>query len=457
MCALPLLVSCGVTYKGDALEKALKDVLKKEYGISDVEVRTVGKTIGVYLPLEKLFSANLDAFSSESFDGNVGNLFEFNQEAMDKVQDVLFTTSRVVLSTDKAIDFYVLTAVETQSTGIEFVLTGNVMDMKQVRFWHIPLSEYRKRLLHDLSVNQTIVWKRTISDFFGAIGKVPTIDLFDAFFSQDITIKDISPFFFTQLSEAEEKKDLSYEMLAIRTKPINEREVLVYVKQKENFVVDASEPKDFVFKNGETYEYLIVLQAQKTAYKIKQVIPFYFIDKDNTVRAIDFPNELKIYDNIGSWSEEFELEEVFMGPFLARQISKRLQALVSQDPELSKTFVLRRIECVYHEDQSLGDTTAQPLPSSFSIEYDLGTQAFLSISLYPQKEQDEMTESIRYLLNVIISEFNDVVYGYKFPDFSYLELHDVRAGLNWVFSRHELELIKAKTLTLDRYLESANL
>ena len=448
-----VLSACEATYKADSLEQSLKEVLSKEYDIQQVEVRTKGKTLGVYLPLEKLFSANLDAFSSANLDDGISNLFEFNKDAMDKVEDVLFTTSRVVLSTDKEIDFYVLKAVETKSTGIEFVLTGNVMDMKQVRFWHIPLSEYRKRLLHDLSVNRTIVWKRTITDFFDSIGKITTVDLFNTYFANDITIKDISPFFFAQLAEAEHKEDLRYEMIDIRTKPINEREVLVYVKQAEQFTPRKEDiEQEYLFLNGQQHEYLFVLQADKMAYKVRQVIPFYFVNKEtNKLHAIDFPDELKIYDNIGSWSEEFELEEVLMGPFLAHQLTKRIQALVAQDEELATSFLLKKIECVYHDEKS-EVTNEGPLPKYFSIEYDLGAQAFMSVSLYPNKEREEIEDAIRDLLKIIVSEFTVVVNGYSYRDFSYLELINSDSGKAVIIPSHDLQSINIGEMSIDSFI-----
>jgi len=444
---------CDATYKANTLEQSLKEILRKEYDINQVEVKVVGKTLGVYLPLEKLFSANLEAFSKSSPEDGINNLFEFNVEAMEKVEDVLFSTSRIVLSTDQDINFYVLKAVETQSTGIEFVLTGYVMDMKRVRYWDISLSEYRKRLLHDLSVNRTIVWKRTITDLFDSMGKTTTIDLFKTYFAKDVTIKDIAPFFFRQVTEAKYKDNLEYELLDIRTKPINEREVLVYVKQKETFVPkEEYETQNLIFENEMEHEYLFVLQAEKMSYKIRKVFPFYFIEKGtNTLKAIEFPDELKIYDNIGSWVEEFELEEVSMGDFLARQITKRLQTLVAESDILSNSFSVRKVACEYTDYRSDSEELINE-PSFFSVEYDLGAQSYLSISLYPEKEKNEKDEIMRELIALVLTEFNDVMYGYKFKDYSYLELVNNTSGENLIIPPHELELFKVKKLSIDSLL-----
>jgi hypothetical protein len=449
ICGLLLVCGCEATYKADHLESSVKEVLRKEYGIHDVEVKVVGKTLGVYLPLENLFSANLDVFASGDMEPDIENLFRFNPHAMDMVEDVLFTTSRVVLSTDKDIDFYVLKAVENRSTGIEFVLTGYVMDMKLVRYWAIPRSEYSKRLLHDLSINRTIVWKRTVTDFFDLIGTSAAVDFLGTYFAKDVTAKDLSPFFFTQIAEAVHKDDLNYELIDIRTKPINEREVLVYVKLKENFTPKPEyETYDFLFRPGEEHEYLFVLQAEKMSYKIRQVIPFYFIDKKNTLQSIDFPDELKIYDNIGTWTEEFEIEDISLGEFIARQLTKRLQATVSQPEVFTQPLSIRKLDCVYHAPRS-DETGSVTEPSYFSIEYDLGARSFLAISMSPEKEKFEADQNIKKLIGIILAEFKQVVQSYKFKDYSYLELSHTTSGKKVIIPAFEVESYKDGDLPLD--------
>ena len=45
-----------VTYPQESVVQALKDIAAKEYGIRNIEVEFVGTTMGVYLPLDQLFS-----------------------------------------------------------------------------------------------------------------------------------------------------------------------------------------------------------------------------------------------------------------------------------------------------------------------------------------------------------------------------------------------------------------
>ncbi|MBI3999378.1 MAG: hypothetical protein HY351_02080, partial [Candidatus Omnitrophica bacterium] len=52
-----LLSGCNQsTYPEDKMESAIKEICSKEYKVDDVEVKFAGKTIGVFLPLKKLFT-----------------------------------------------------------------------------------------------------------------------------------------------------------------------------------------------------------------------------------------------------------------------------------------------------------------------------------------------------------------------------------------------------------------
>ena len=410
------LNGCSATYKGETLEEAVKDVCRKDYGVEDVQVKVIGKTLGVYLPLERLFSSNLEAFNSEDPEASFEDLFKFNEEAMERVEDVLFSISRVILSTNRQIDFYVLKAVETKSSGIELVLTGYVQDMKYVRFWNISVNEYRKRFLQDLSINRTVIWRRVVRDFFEHVGQFNLIDLISYYFVEDIELKDISPFFYSQLVESEYKKELRYDIKELKTKPISEREVLVYVRLREFFEPrDANDTNEFLFKNGVEHEYLFVIQAGKTAYKIRQVIPFYYVDENKMLRKLDFPEELKVYNNIDTWDSEFDLEEVFMGSFISRQMTKRAQGMIMQDPEVMSLFFSAKVDFGFIESNDVEGASPQ-----FFVEVELADKDGAVIE-YAQAENN-VKKNIYLLLQKVFDEFCVVLNGYEFNEFESIEL-----------------------------------
>jgi hypothetical protein len=150
------------SYPESLVESSIQEICEKEYKIQNVEVKFSGKTVGVFLPLKKLFVTDL---KQEVLSGNVSNLdslFEPDPEAMDKLENVLFTISRVLLSSDKPIDFYVLQATDVESTGLQLVLTGYVADIRRVRLWDISRNEYRKRVLHELKFDRSVLWEKPL-------------------------------------------------------------------------------------------------------------------------------------------------------------------------------------------------------------------------------------------------------------------------------------------------------
>ena len=105
---LPFLSGCQPSYPKDYVESSIKEICQKDYGITEVEVKIKGKTLGVYLPLKQLFSVDYEKFIGGELEGGLENLIQFHPDALEKVEDVLFSTSRVILSTDREIDFYML-------------------------------------------------------------------------------------------------------------------------------------------------------------------------------------------------------------------------------------------------------------------------------------------------------------------------------------------------------------
>ena len=58
--SLSLLTGCHVaSYPEDKVISSIQEICKKEYNIENVEVKIVGKTIGVLLPLKKLFTMDV--------------------------------------------------------------------------------------------------------------------------------------------------------------------------------------------------------------------------------------------------------------------------------------------------------------------------------------------------------------------------------------------------------------
>lgn len=119
---------CGPTYPKGMIPEAIKRICLKEYD-SYVEVKIVGKTLAVYLPIENLFNA----------------VFNINPDASKKINGVILGASRVVLSTDQEIDFYIVIAQDPKVPEIELLYIRYVEDVKRFLLGDISRGEYAKR------------------------------------------------------------------------------------------------------------------------------------------------------------------------------------------------------------------------------------------------------------------------------------------------------------------------
>ncbi len=130
-----LCLGCAPTYPKEKLIESLTDICKKEYS-AQIQVKLVGKTIVVFIPLKELFDQQLNILP----------------DAVKKIEDVVLGTSRVIFSSDTPIDFYTIIARDTK-TDVEMVMTRYVQDVYKFMYSWIPREEYRKRILWQVDFN----------------------------------------------------------------------------------------------------------------------------------------------------------------------------------------------------------------------------------------------------------------------------------------------------------------
>ena len=93
---------------------------------------------------------------------------------------------------------------------------------------------------------------------------------------------------------------------------------------------------------------------------------------------VEFPEELGLYRNIDTWLEDFTVEEISLADFLAAQLTRRVQQLLSEDQNVLSGFDQARIEFAHvkdgeEEDQTLGEpmvrevTKGRQIPSHFRL------------------------------------------------------------------------------------------
>lgn len=441
------------SYPEAVVESSIKEICEKEYKIQNVEVKFAGKTIGVFLPLKKLFVTDL---KQEVLSGNVANLdslFEPDPEAMDQLENVLFTISRVLLSSDKPIDFYVLQATDVESTGLQLVLTGYLADIRRVRLWDISRTEYRKRVLHELKFDRSVLWERPIRNLFADAEMGASFEeLVERYFGMTPNSANASPLFYNFLTTLENRAHLSIEIREMRSRSYRDTRGLVYVRFTESF-----EPKagasltSYLYPSGTELEYIFVVGPSEKRFKIFQVIPFYYLDETRQLQKVVLPAELKLDESVKSWPEHFEVQEVKLGEFLARQLNRRIQGVLLADERIHHTVRHAQINFAYRSGDDGISVTGEP---NFALHFDFLTKGMINPS---QRTADDViyNEDVLYLMDLVIREFAALVRSYKFQDYDYLDLiWEAGGGASILkLAQNRLDLFREKKLSIEALLE----
>lgn len=149
---LILLVSSGcgeITYPKETLSESVKELCKIEYNL-DVDVSLIGSTLAIYLPTSDLFDVTLN----------------LSEKAQDKIQDVLLSASRVVLSTDADIQFYCIITQDIKLPEIQLIIIKYTDDVKRAFYRDISRGEYFKRTIIDINENPQAKKEQAIVNVF---------------------------------------------------------------------------------------------------------------------------------------------------------------------------------------------------------------------------------------------------------------------------------------------------
>ncbi|MCK4852308.1 MAG: hypothetical protein KAS86_04255, partial [Candidatus Omnitrophica bacterium] len=133
--------------------------------------------------------------------------------------------------------------------------------------------------------------------------------------------------------------------------------------------------------------------------------------------------------DIGYWREHFYLKDIRMGEFLAAQIANRIKIDFRGDRKLSELYQYQSAE------------------GAFSSEAD---KDFLLIrfKIFDQQVDDEETDLRKRKIEEIIRITNQVMYGYKFKDFAFIQMEDqienmklrVNSSDIWDFNKKKLSV-----------------
>jgi len=131
---------CKPTFPKIKVSDSIIKLCRDEYN-TEVKVKTVRKTLGVYMPLDNLLDSSLQP----------------SEESFKKLGDVLQVLSRVALSTDANLEFITLVARDSKISGFELVLTRYVEDIKRFMVGDISRGEYIKRMLFETRLDPKVL------------------------------------------------------------------------------------------------------------------------------------------------------------------------------------------------------------------------------------------------------------------------------------------------------------
>jgi len=144
---LLLLVSCDKpTYPDAKVSESVRRLAFKEYGLVELKAHREKNTLWVSLPVERLTDEN----------------FELDREAMEILRKISFVSSRVLFSSDGAIEFLALVLYDRQ--GVELKYVRHIDDIKKFREMYISDEDYFQRADLKLGFSPEILGKRVVEN-----------------------------------------------------------------------------------------------------------------------------------------------------------------------------------------------------------------------------------------------------------------------------------------------------
>jgi len=301
---------CGPTYPKERLEESIVKLCKDEYHI-DVKVKTAGKTVAIYMPLDNLMDFT----------------FSLTPEATEKLNDVIMSVMRVVLSTDADYEFYCIIAHDVRIPEIQVIIIKCINDVKRVFLGDISRGEFGKRMIIDMRLNPQSQKERSIKEVFQKMG----------------------------------------------------------LDQKWQ----------------------------------EQVMNEFFRSEPTAL------------SDIGYWNGRFYIKDITLPEFLAEEIAGRIKMEFREDKELGSAFLLKSIKGTYHAG------VGKPY---FKIEFLAAPQALRETGA-PQNDEA--------VLKAILKVAGEVIHGYTFGDFDYVEIVDQAGGKVLRISKEDLEKYRTRKLKFE--------
>ncbi|MCX5687357.1 MAG: hypothetical protein NTV71_01730 [Candidatus Omnitrophica bacterium] len=391
------LASCNKpTYPTGKIEESVLKLCKDEYKLNNVEVKIVGSTLGVYIPVEGLIDPDL----------------KLNEKASKKIEGVALSIHRVVTSTDMNLKFYILTARDTQTTGAEFIIIGFVYDVVRVRLFDISRGEYFQRILREFRFNPAIA------------GEQKAKELFDILNQNAPMAESLKPIFYP-IYVIGKTGSQKIEITNIESKELSDHESLLYVKTIEKYEISPGfEAYAAIFPSGFKNEYLFLIDISLLISPVKEIVSKYFYS-NNEIRQRNLEETFKQYKDFGIiGADGFPSRDLDLGWFLSRQISKRINSIFLENNELKNKFTVT---------SSQGDIKDRVFEFKFNIT-----------------SNNNQADDKSIIFGNIIKMAGTVLHLYAFEEYKGIEFISTSEGEKKIYlSKEDLERFRKNEIKID--------
>lgn len=344
------------SYPKENLITDIQEMVFKEYGYK-VKVNVVGKTLGVFLPVSQIFSYDMS----------------INDSFAEKSQDIFLSATRVCISTDADIDFFVTTYTD-KVKGIEISMIRSVDDTKRLLLGSISRNDYYERTVFKYQFDMDYLAEKTVRKMLEDIPEKGSGA--SMYFMPGDTFN--TSFWFKHLMESELKTDIKYSIIDLKTKQLSEDTVLMYVKARETYTPKPGyEQYTYSFPSGTVHEWMFELRV------IRGIVPMivnsytYADSRNGTVVKPPMEPPFSDHADLQEWDTYFYFDEVTMTDFIINQVSSKLNRKIreAQDPEtkpreddlerLTQPVNVAQVEAQFVE----GENEYTGTPRSFQLIY----------------------------------------------------------------------------------------
>jgi len=402
------------TYPREKIPDAIKKLCKDEYKLTEqIDVKIAGKTLCVRIHLDELVDMNL----------------KLQEKALDKIQDVLKVIRRICLSTDTALDFFIIVGYESK-LGIEVVIYSYVDDLKKVIAGWMSPDDYFSRLIKNMRLS-TLRWgENRLSKLIRDIESGNMIQVIVNNFAPGTKLTDLCPEFIKILTDLNKKTGIKWYRINMYSVAVGGQERLYYFEAKEQFNTSSEEAGKIQYPSGTIHKLYFLVEIDDLNPFIKSV---YTIDT--------LPDKFKFLGTSQDWNaDDFYVEDLTFKDFIATQITQRIQAEILEERKGKKK-----------ESEKKDDKSEIDLPESqFSIKTEFDVEGNINRKI---KISDPSSNTIKIIftpkksnkldvkqevIDLCLRTIKAVCEKYKFYDIGKIQLIDNKGEQILVITKAQL-------------------